>query len=103
MFLGAPGEVLVRLQLIAGSVIVQVCEPSLIVIVPLGAVGVAEPGAVTVTAADTVYASPTTVAVVNATPVMLAVVEALLTVIIAVAAVLFVPPLDEVTELIVFV
>jgi hypothetical protein len=33
---GAPGDVLVRLQLVAGSVIVQLCEPSLTVTVLVG-------------------------------------------------------------------
>ena len=54
MFFGAPGDVLVNWQLVAGKVMVQDCDPSLTVIVPLGAVGVAAPGAVTLTLAATV-------------------------------------------------
>ena len=42
-----PGVVLVMLQVVAGKVAVHVCEPSLTVTVPPGAVGKAEPGAVT--------------------------------------------------------
>jgi hypothetical protein len=66
------------LQLVAGSVIVQLCEPSLTVIVPPG---IPAPGEVMETLAATLYACPTTVGVPSAAAFVIAVVVlALLTV-----------------------
>ena len=83
----APVVVLVRLQLVAGRVIVQVATPSLTVTVPPGAPA---PGATGVTVTLTAYASPITVGVVfsAAALAMVVVVFALLTVCGAVGAVL---------------
>jgi hypothetical protein len=53
----APTVVLVRLQLAVGSMMVQVCEPSLTVTVPVGVPDVA------LTLTSTAYAWPTTVGV----------------------------------------
>jgi hypothetical protein len=81
--LGKPTDVLVRLQLVAGSVIRQLCKPSLTVTVP---VGVAPLGAFAVTLTFTAYDWPTTVGVPanEAAFVIVVVVAALLTVNVAV-------------------
>lgn len=71
MIVFAPAVVLVNEHEVAGSVIVQLCEPSLTVIVP---VGVPAPGEVTETLAATLYACPTTVAVPSAAALVMAVV-----------------------------
>lgn len=71
-------------------------------IVPVGAVGVDEPGATTARFVVTVYGSPTTVGSGRSDRIVTSV-TALLTVMFALAPVLFVPPLEEVTELIVLV